>query len=820
MRINKIHLFILFSLLGLVSSCKDDTLFVIEEEYYGKSDGTMPLEFNVTIDNEVMTRGVENSKQAFEPGDVIHIQGTFTIDETSGEDNTGVPDGDDTKTISIYSAMILLTDDDTGKNIWKPCNNGLTETDAVKLMNWPNEAIKATFKAYYVAGSDYFLKTGVPHGPILLSELTEETDPLEAYTPDVRYGHAINLNFTHACTYLTIEELPDGETDYFWFTRVNQVDGKPLTDFNNAFQINVSEDGNLTLEFVQVPDNNYDQVKVSTDNSGKAVYVEGRAERYLPEDGGKGYKNKVGFYLQPENYNSFLLEYPGSAPSIHSYLTYMKTVSPSSQDDDGNQYLEANKTYTLNISKSPGVTFVGESADQGWDENEDRIVIVDVEKFLWAATHGEGYYQDEDEILRPIDGGTRLIRNIDFKFRHYDAFAPREDANHSDTWWTPDLNNILFDGGKHYIWNVGSPIFNNNQGTIQNLGIKNVKAEIASRDNFKDEMTGDPLEGYPGIDLSTKGIICNTNDNGIIDNIRIVSENGEPLQYDLKSYTSTSQNSQSHGFIVGLNKGSINQIDIEGDIVMTFTRYDGEGFYQNDYEDHNLTPTYELPGLNVGGIIGQNTGTGIINKVSPIENMSITIINNCEGTKGGYYFGGIVGNGAGGTISQVIIPKLTIDGSHSSGNVSYMGGMVGQLPDSRNSLITSCNVVGSIKAGSTKKEGDAEAKAYIGGIAGLVTLGINVNNCNTVVDVTGGDITSPNEDVAYATGGVFGFVNTTEQTPGVFESIISNGSVLVGVAPNIGNFAGIAPAGTWEAVASNNITLRQHRGIDAVGKIQ
>lgn len=146
-------------------------------------------------------------------------------------------------------------------------------------MNWPNESVKATFKAYYVDGSDYFLKPGDPYGPVKLSDLTETTDPLEALTVDVKYGHAINLNFTHACTYLTIKDLPDGETDYFWFTRVNTVDSKPLASFNNGFQLNVDAQGKLNLEFVQMPDLQYDQVRTGSDGdtSGKAVYVQSKA---------------------------------------------------------------------------------------------------------------------------------------------------------------------------------------------------------------------------------------------------------------------------------------------------------------------------------------------------------------------------------------------------------------------------------------------------------------------------------------------------------------------------------------------------------------
>lgn len=511
------------------------------------------------------------------------------------------------------------------------------------------------------------------------------------------------------------------------------------------------------------------------------------------------------------------MEYPGSAPYIYQYLSYQKLPDPKDPGAELSQVLEAHKTYTLNIMKSPGVTFKGEAADQGWDESEDYVVIVDVEKFLWAATHGEGYFEGDEEILRQIDGGTRLIRNISLEYKIYDAFAPREEANHSNTWWTPDMTNILFDGGKHYIWKVGSPIFNKNQGTIQNLGIKNVRAEIASRDSFKDEMTGDALDGYLGFDLSSKGIVCNHNDNGTISNVRIVdADKSQGLIYNLKSYTSTSQNSQSHGFVVGLNTGNLTNVAIEGNIVMTITKYDGSGFYDKD-EDYNIEPSNQLPGLNVGGIVGQNTGTGLINQVAPIENMSIRIVNKCVGEKGGYYFGGIVGSGIGGTIMNVTLPKIEIDGSQSIGNISYMGGMAGQLPDARSSSVNSCNVIGSILAGTTVKVGDIDAKAYAGGIAGLTTPAVEITNCNTVVDVTGGDIGSPNTDVRYATGGVFGMVNTTEFSITNIENIIANGNILKGAGSEIGSFAGVAPGDLWENIFNNNINIRQFKGISIIG---
>ena len=348
------------------------------------SEKTLSLEGNVPVEfffddpaDFAGTRGVADYKQLFEPGDMIHIQATF-----KGEEGKNI-------SATAYGAMRL-----SEARKWTPVEGA--------ELYWPFDAVKGTFKAYYIYASNGPLFAGRSTATINLSDITDTQDPLEAVKEDVKYGNAVNMQFTHACTHLTLEKLDQNVTDYYWM--VMGGDEK----IKNAFTLSLNEKNELSLDFVSIEDPAYNNV----------VYVSRRSENMSAEDLETGtLKNysKTSFYLAPGIYNSFELRTNNNFP----YMSFTNSIPGDEEAGRKSGELLANHPYILNVEFAKGTDYVT-TTDEDWDET-DSSFKVNVKEFLDAVRQGKEYTGKADNgedvpVLRVINGSLVLLRNLDFNF--------------------------------------------------------------------------------------------------------------------------------------------------------------------------------------------------------------------------------------------------------------------------------------------------------------------------------------------------------------------------------------------------------------------
>ena len=759
-------------LLPFMAGCTDDLLADRPSADVGDE---LPIEFDFSMPEA--TRGFDGAvKRAFTNGDVIHIIGTFQTSEL--QENGEYKDG----LVKRYGAMSY-----NGKQ-WNPL--------AGSKLTWPSVAVNGTFEAYYIYGSNGVLTGATQPNPVLLADVKPETgDPMHAQSDkDIVYGHAVGLNFKHLCAYLTLVDLEPQVATSYWFKR----DG--VENFNNAFKFYLQNDDEgdpeFVFEFCAEEPNSKDfpgRIYISADAVAQTIFDENGEVKTI---------TKANYFLQPGYYDTFSLCYPAAAPNVYEYLEYDYNNIPENSGGVGKEnnkpQLEAGTTYTLTITKSPGVTINSPSSGEGWHD-ETPYYEVDVEEFLKAIAEKKKYevkVRDDDgsertvTILEATADGTKLLENVDFKYFKYFDYE-------SNTWRFIDKNFIpnisegnVFDGDYHYIKRLASPLFRYNYGTIKNVGIREIQIEATT---YEDEENYEDRDK----DMSRLGALCMWNrHNAVITNVRVTSVDMKVNVWSQIAVGSDGSETHNIGCVVGSNTGSISEVALAG----TF-KLDVSGKETNS-------------SVLIGGLLGQNAAEGTLYDVTPLEgDLKINITNSCNGDLGSYSVGGVVGESTG-TISGVILSDVTIDGTQSSGVTSYMGGIGGQLAASDNvstpTFVESCVISGSIKAGTTVKYGVITSGSYIGSIAGA-DYNVAVTDCRTVVSVYGS--TTPNAEVIYATGGGFGRIRDASAYN--FENLIIYGSSLQGPnAPDdmrfIGNFAGIVPLEqTWEDnYANKNILLR------------
>lgn len=758
---NIIYILYLILVLPFIAGCSEG-LYI--DETVCDSQEELPIEFDFQLPDTQGTRGVDGQvKTAFKNGDVIHILATFKTEELQSDGSTKESE------VKRYGALRL-----EGK-IWKGVEGN--------KLTWPSVAVDGTFEAYYIPKSNGLLTEATEVETYKLSEIkpVEEGDPLHAKSEKYDYGYAVSLEFKHKCAYLTLIDLEPQVSETYWLTRGD-------TKFNNAFRLNLVKDSDnnpdeFKFEFCQMPEEDY----YSPDNEGsgseKLVCI--KAPVITPADGNETTITKANYFLEPGDYTKFSLCYPAIAPNVHKYLTYDFSQIPEKERPNAatSLTLEEGKAYSLTITKSPGVTINSPSSDDGWDET-DSYIAVDVEKFLAAVCNNsynpedDGYYyeyKDADgqikrtKILERVgDNGCKLLHNIDF-----------QNFNYSDL--KEVIPNIsagnVFDGDSHYIKNLASPLFRYNNGTIKNVGIRDVNIEADSNED-KDANK----------DMSRHGALCMRNE-ATINNVRVRNVTMTISVKDELQVGGDGSEVHNIGGVLGSNTGTLSGVAL------------GEKFILKvNGVDENINAQ-----VLIGGIVGQNTAT--INDVSPLDNKFVMqITNSCVGTFGSYSVGGVVGESSG-NITSVILSDVKIDGEGSKCTTSYMGGIAGQLSVEGTARLESCIVDGSVAAGTVVKYGNLTSASYIGGIAGA-DYNVSVLDCRTAVSVRGSQ--SASDNVIYATGGAFGRIrNGTQQ----MSNIIAYGSALNG--PNdaekmryIGNFAGIVPVGQkWEDDYSNNNIL-------------
>ena len=766
-------------------ACTDD-LNIINGE---SSSDELPLVFNFLLPAETGSRAFsedDNVKTKFNQGDVIHVLGTFETQNLQ-EDGTYQPGN----TITRYGALMY---------------NGLMWT-AVSGSNltWPTNAINGQFKAYFISESNGVLTGENPTETYLLSDLTPSSDPLVAVSaPNIPYGYGIRMEFSHICTYLSLVDLEPMVAENYWFTTDNvkeSADGN-VVPFNNAFRISLSglenpTGPNLNFEFCPIGDSQYQNLVYISANT---IQTEG-----VEEFGNPIVTAQANYFLEPGFYESFVLYYPAGVGTTYRYLEYNYNNIPDQSGGLGIKNnppdLRANQTYTLTITKSPGITVNTPPQAGGWDES-DTSYNVDVEAFLKAVYDQNNYfYEDGNEsvqILEKTPNGTKLLHNVNFRYYDYNNF---EDP----TFRPNNMEGSVFDGDYHYISNLGSPLFRFNYGTIQNLGVKGAEISLVSYEasNVND-------------DMSRNGALCMWNrSNATITNVRISNVN---LTVYVKTVDAGGQETHNIGGVIGSNTGVINGVSISGNFNITVRGLNADNTKFGDGTSYPVNAS-----VLIGGFLGQNAGEGEVYDVSPQEGSPvITITNNCEGPLGAFSIGGVVGESQG-YITGVIFPNVRVNATSSSGLSSYIGGIAGQLAvstGSENAVLNSCVVSGTVIAGLSQPAAASalSSVSYIGGIAGTV-LNVPVLDCSVAVSVCA--TTQPQANVIYGTGGAIGRIR--ESSSYNIQNIIAYGTYLrypSAVENNwYGNFAGIVPEGqTWlDNYSDKNIIVHIFSNMDYIG---
>ena len=700
-----IYIFAIFFCLINFIACKEEEVFNPTTE----SESSAAVEFIFNIITGGTTRSIEGSKSTFVDGDVIHLSGHFT--DASGEK------------IDVYGCMRM----ENGK--FRPVNGS--------PLVWPDLAIEGSFEAFYINNSSGIIEEGEQTTTFELSKLKIETDPLYATTDrSVSWGHTVELNFTHALTYLQLVNLDLGISDSFKFYK---------NGLNNVFFLKRSG-GNLSLEFDQLPNPDNDEVYISRPVSNI-------------NEGGE-VSAQVSFFLQPGDYSYFQLLTQYDDP----YLLYDNSISEN---------LIANTPYLIDVKKSQGI-IITEPGEEDWVEPGDCWDI-DVNDFLSAIVNGEDYYNDENQhILSKTQNGTKLLHNVDFNFY--------QDYNKLDE--EPTIpSGIVFDGGHHYIQNVGYPIFRYNYGTIQNLGVKTVRANVTSEEHNEEK------ESIK--DMSRQGVICCFNQSGgTIQNLRL-----SDVIFTVSVSSTDSQESHNIGSIAGSNTGSILDSYVYENISINI---------ENKSDDVSAS-------VYMGGIVGQNAGiiSGIseLDEEHPLNTLKVT--NKCRGKTGTFYLGGVSGVNSK-VIDQVVLPNLTVDSGESMGAICYVGGIAGRLDSEASTdvaIVQSSTVAGILYGGNCQKIGtDTEAVSYVGGLAGGV-YNVSVVDCRSTCNVEGIS-TNINNQVIYFTGGAFGRIFTSFQN---IRNIVAWGTTLSGAGEYIGNFAGAIPMNQDydENYRPNNMLIRE-----------
>lgn len=751
------------ALMSLVStSCSDDDFLL--DSGVERIEGR-PVELDISLNHTPMTRAgdvIADSKQQFEIGDLIHIQAVFEcVDPTTGSSST------ETK----YGVMEYK-----GRGEWLPFGS-------TTPLTWPGTANTATFTAYYIDGSNGPLTDNTSE-PKLLSSYTYGTDPLTDTNKDLPYGHVVRFNMGHLFSHLTLIEMKPGIADRIFFTI---PDGDPnYSTFNNAFTIEFNSSTNtITPKFSRVPSTEYEK------NGAGLVYVEAETENYMINMG-EVYA-RASFFLEPAVYHKFEALYPRSRTTTETYVSFNGDLAETTGDDG----FLPNGLYEFNVKKSIG-SVIYEEPEDGWDDANAPRYDVEPEPFLKAINAGSDYYVDDlnnpgqkVQILESTSDGCRLLANVDFKYAQYDIFTT--DGN-----FQPDQT-LTFDGNYHSIYHLACPLFFDNTGTIQNLGIMDSATDtpLTSTEN--------KTIGGQSYDLSYTGLICRRN----INTIRNVRVSNVDMTVNIETSDDVDVGGETHNvsLLIGSNVGTVYNLYLAGNLNLTVSNAPGETM---------------MPTVSIGGLAGQNPG--MITTVSAITDEGyvlpeISIVNQCDGitgsdVTGAYIIGGAAGY-CGGGIYDVMFPKVTVNSGTSRGLESYIGGLVGRVTSSTGAgnaaTLADCLVRGSVTAGHVESTTNKDSYSYIGGIAGLWNLQGVTTGCTSTVNVAGEP--SASSGVTYGTGGAFGGIRQTAgATRGVIQILKALGNSLSGPGSYVGNFAGIAPDGvTWESLdpTGNEISVSQ-----------
>lgn len=487
---------IIYNILWLVlCSCSEN----IDSLYPDRAKRGIPVRFSTEwADEPGITRAITD-KTGFEEGDVMHVSAVFTLNpETTVGGMT-----EKTK----YATLTW----ENGEWINKT-------TEAEFDMDWPWNAVSATFTAYYLENWDGpVTEIGTPLDSVVLDRFEYENkiinpDPIKAESGTVEYGHAVHLAFHHLCTRLTITGV--GDEDEYWL-RFKSLPGDQRI-LKNACTMTRDANNQLIFDFV----------------AEESKKVASQVDKSAPG------KQSVTFHLVPGDYSTFTL----TRRNGYSYITISNVAELDS--------LKPGNSYTVSLDELAGNIVQDDVDDDWWDEKEPEIIYdkFDIEEFLKAIQACNKDYnctlEDGTELtlLKKDENKNEMLLMADVDFRYMD-FTPVN---------LPDI--ATFDGGGHGIHHLAHPLFNNLQGKVTELNLWNVKL-----DNTQ------PV--HPEANTDTEwGALARVCDGGNINNVRLI--NAE-MNVTIRNASGTDK-AYNIGALVGrVQSGKLSRITLLNDISIT-----------------------------------------------------------------------------------------------------------------------------------------------------------------------------------------------------------------------------------------------------------
>lgn len=626
------------------------------EEWEEKGAGQTGRAIQITasmLDGYTTTKAVD-PKQAFQKDDVIHVSAVFTLENP----NT---------TSTTYACM-------------KYDNGNWTASDGTSL-NWPWNATKATFTAYYIPPVTMENNEVMPNNTSMsegsnlsynLSLLTADavnkgTDPMVATYTDVPVESAVHLQFNHLFTKLTFVNLGE-ESNYTGGLKEGQKLHIQTTDLADSCIFALSE---KALSHKLEP------------NKG---YISGIIEK-------EGDKTYTATFLLPAVTAEEGIDYK---LAFHDFSPYH--IIPIKQQ------LKAGHHYSLDITKLEDSYWDESMKEEAWNKDQvsTELGTDDINAYLQAIRDGQEYRKNNIQILDVYtEDGKKVVNQL-------------KDVDFNDQTFTPVniSTNIIFQGNGHKIKGLhvqksidGSgnesgdyqALFGINEGSIKNLVIEGAKTATA---NAK----------YVGT------LVAQNTDNGTIENVRI--------EFNKDNAVTGTKATQYIGGLVGQNHGTIKGCTLKGDyfqVKIENQEVSENGIYiggmtgstattgSNKIEncriqagtDASVSYSGNAANVRIGGLVGSFNGN--------MENCSSSLKVALSGAANGYA-GGLIGAVEGGTLTKCAATGVLE--LSSSTTLLNGGGFAGYI---QNATVKACYATGET---TNKASNDNTPNASIGGFAG------------------------------------------------------------------------------------------------------
>lgn len=504
--------------------------------------------------------------------------------------------------------------DDMGKWV-----NYKAENDKDRPLYWPWKSEEATFQAFYYPGFNGYIDGTTL--PVLLDSVDVKTNPLMTQeTARIPYGNAVPLTFKHICARLVLTDLEDvtGGASYtnLWLENLSKT---PLG--TNAFKLSLKEKNEETNPDPENGKLSFECSFTSEQNEEEKVLIGGKSATITTNNGTSPNETAIIFFLPAGNYSKAALTRRFGRP----LLNWNNVV-------ELNQ-LVAGTSYIVSLNELKGNITI-EDDDDWWEDDKKPIKpeegYFDLNTFLQCIHDGKSYsYNDSNGkkitvLEKGQDNQLYLTQNINFDNQDFTSQT------------IPQA--VILNGNGHYFSYVKKSVFSQINGEVHNLGFKNCTASV--------DLTKTGINNY------RFGILTNTN-YGIIDNIRLS---------EISIHVNSIEDGGTYevGSLVGNSQNTISNIELDNIRVTTTNE-----------------PNVNSATFAFGGLIGQTTKGGTLEKVTMYTDKNIVVKNSIKLKKGNIYTGGLIGLSSS-NIKECSV-RADVSTAEATGVWIYTGGLVGSM---------------------------------------------------------------------------------------------------------------------------------------------